>query len=375
MNRVLKLFKKISIENLFSKISYKNVSTLSSKNFIGWWEDYKKINTLDIDLQLMLDDLINSEKFKNYSSYWNHLAQSHIKLINENGIENFKQTIEKSHYSGDGKAGEKILKPIWHDKIVIKYDEKDFFRKHDFCTQRESERHNKAIFLLINYLVVNGYEEYLKKINENKFGNPILFKYLDKEYSFPLLNSILEIDVLKKNINLNEYNSILEIGAGSGRICSALMQIKKNLYYTIVDIPPTLFVSQSNLSNIFKDKKIFKYRKFNNFKDVEKEFISSEIRFLLPEQLNLLPNKYFDISIAVDCLHELNKIQVNEYFHEFDRLSKFFYFKCQNNQWATFEIKEKYKMNNYPTKDNWNKIIHEKCYVPDGYFQALYKID
>ena len=203
----------------------------------------------------------------------------------------------------------------------------------------------------------------------------ILFKYENKEYSHSLLNSILEIDIIKKYINFDQNNSILEIGAGSGRICSALLQTEKKLKYTIADIAPTLYIAQTNLSNVFKEKKIFKYRKFNSFEEIEKEFISSDIRFLLPEQIKFIPNKFFNLSIAVDCLHEFKKNQVEEYFSEFNRLSKFFYFKCQNTQTAIFERKEKYNIKNYPVKNNWEKLIHEKCFIPNGYFQALYKID
>ena len=150
--------------------------------------------------------------------------------------------------------------------------------------------------------------------------------------------------------------------------------MRGNLNYTIVDIPPALFLCQSNLINTFENKKIFKYRNFKNFKDIKKEFISSDIRFLSPEQLTLIPNKFFDLSVAIDCLHEINKVQVEWYFSEFNRLSKNLFFKCQNNQWATFE-KNKYSIDNYPVKNNWLKIIHEKCYIPNGYFNAIYKIN
>ena len=144
--------------------------------------------------------------------------------------------------------------------------------------------------------------------------------------------------------------------------------------YTIVDIPPALYISQSNLSNIFKDKKIFKFRNFKDFYEVEKEFNSCDIRFLSPEQLTLVPNKFFDLSIAIDCLHEMKKQQVEWYFLEFDRVSSNLFFKCQNIQWAIFE-RNKYQMKDYPVKNNWKKIIHDKCYIPNGYFHALYKID
>ena len=375
INKTQRTIKKIVGENIFIKFFYRNVSILSSKKFKIWWKHYKRNNKLDINLEMMLDDLIDNKNFKNYSPYWNYLAQNHIKLLNEKGIENFKQTIERLHYWGEGTTHSKILEPIQNDKITIVYDKEELIKKHKFCLEDESKEYNKSNLILLNYLVNNKYQEYLDKMEEPNFGNPIFFNYKNKKYSFALMNSILEIDILNRYIDFDKLNSILEIGAGSGRFCSSLLQTKKILSYTIVDIPPTLFVSQSNLSNIFKNKKIFNYRKFNNFKEIEKEFISSDIRFLLPEQLKLIPNKSFDLSIATDCLHEFNKSQVDKYFDEFNRLSNFFYFKCQNIQWAIFEKKERYDMNNYPIKNNWKKIIHEKCHIPNRYFQALYKIN
>ena len=210
------------------------------------------------------------------------------------------------HYWGEGTIHSKILEPIQNDKITIVYDKDELIKKHKFCLEDESKEYNKSNLILLNFLVNNGYQEYLDKMEEPNFGNPIFFNYKNKKYSFALMNSILEIDILNRYLDFNKLDSILEIGAGSGRFCSSLLQTKKNLNYTIVDIPPTLFVSQSNLSNIFKNKKIFNYRKFNNFRQIEKEFISSDIRFLLPEQLKLIPNKSVVLSIATNCLHEFN---------------------------------------------------------------------
>ena len=365
---IIKFLKKILL------INKKNVSTLSAEKFLDWWSDYQNKN-INVDLKIMINDFIKDKNFKNYSQYWNKLAQNHIKILTEEGTNNFKQTIERYNYWGEISAGAKLLDPIKNNKIVVKFDKKQLEKKHDFCSEQESKEINRANLILINYLVNEGFKKYLDIVDENKFGNSITFEYQNKNYSYGLLNSLLDIDILNKNIIQNEYNSILEIGAGSGRICNALMQINTNSNYTICDIPPALFIAQKNLSIIFKNKKIFKYRNFKNFKDVEDEFMSSDIRFLLPGQLKLLPNKLFQLSIAVDCLHEMNFSQVNDYFDEFDRLSNFFYFKCQNDQWADFGEKKKFNINNYPVKISWSKLVHEKCYIPNGYFNALYKIN
>ena len=365
--KIIKFLKKI-----FS-IREKNVSTLSADQFINWWTNYQKKN-IDNDLKIMVNDLVKDENFKSYSPYWNQLAQSHIKILTEEGFENFKQSIEKSHYWGEISVAPMLIDPIKNKEIKIEYDEKELDKKHDFCSIEESKNINKTNLILINYLVEKGFQKYLDIVSESNFGNSITFRYQNRNYSYALLNSLLDIDILKKNILQNEYSSILEIGAGSGRLCNALMQIDSKLNHTICDIPPTLFIAQKNLSTIFKNKKIFKYRNFKNFKDVENEFYSSDIRFLLPEQLKYLPNKLFKLSVAIDCLHELNFSQVDNYFNEFNRLSNFFYFKCQNEQWADFGEKKKFNIDNYPVRNNWSKLIHEKCYIPHGYFHALYKI-
>ena len=365
--KIIKFFK-----NFFS-ISEKNVSTLSAEEFINWWSDYQKKN-IDNDLKIMINDLVKNENFKNYSPYWNQLAQSHIKILTEEGFENFKQTIEKLHYWGEISAASMLIDPIKNNEVKIEYDKKELDKKHDFCSLEESKNINKTNLILINYLIENNLGKYLEKIQEFQFGNPITFNYQNKKYSFSLFNSILEIDVLNNLIDLTKYKSFLEIGAGSGRLCSAFLQINQNLKYTIVDIPPALYIAQSNIKNNFKNKKIFIYKNFKNFEEIKKEFISSDIRFLLPEQLKLIPDKFFDLGIAIDCLHELNKKQVDQYFNFFNKLTEFFYFKCQNNQWAIFEKEKAYNYDNYPVRKNWDKIIHEKCYIPNGYFHALYQI-
>ena len=77
--KIIKFLKKI-----FS-IREKNVSTLSSKQFINWWSDYQQKN-IDTDLKIMINNLVQDENFKNYSPYWNQLAQNHIKILTEDGF-------------------------------------------------------------------------------------------------------------------------------------------------------------------------------------------------------------------------------------------------------------------------------------------------
>ncbi len=360
------------LKKILRKIRPHKLPLLSSTKFKIWWDNFKKEKKIDKNLIMMVDYFISQENFKNSSVYWNALAKQHIIYLVNYGIENFKQTIESRHYFGEG--NQKLLKPIIADKIDISINHSELNKKHEFISDKLSKEYNKFTLILLNYLIKKKFQNYLDKINEDEYGNPIFITYNDKKYSFSSLNSIIELDTINKNLDIKKLNFILEIGAGSGRTCSSLIKINEKLKYTICDIPPTLFIAQKNLSHLFPHKKIFKFRNFDNYSNIKNEFENADIIFITPDQIRLLPNKIFDLSIAIDCLHEMNKSQVDNYFNEFDRLSSNIFFKCQNTQWANFE-NNKFTIDNYPVKKNWTKILHEKCFIPNDYFDAIYKIN
>jgi hypothetical protein len=137
----------------------------------------------------------------------------------------------------------------------------------------------------------------------------------------------------------------------------------------MVDIPPALFLAQSYISKIFPDKKVFKFRPFASFEEIENEFNECELAFLLPEQIEMLPPKVVDLIIAIDCLHEMDKSQLTKYFRQFDRLGHNFYFKCWQKTDDNF-----YQEGEYPISERWKEIINRHTVVPARYFEAFYEI-
>jgi putative sugar O-methyltransferase len=214
---------------------------------------------------------------------------------------------------------------------------------------------------------------YLDFMEEPTFGNPITINYNNKKISFALLNSILEVDVILKNIELKGQHSFLELGAGSGRTCIAMCKTKKNIKYIICDIPPALYISQENVSREFPEKEIFKFQSFESFDDVKEDILSADIVFISPEQLQLMPDKFINTSIAIDCLHEMTNESVMEYFEQFNRISDTLYFKSQVKQWADTSHKS-LDIDTYPIRDNWTKVLHERSIIPNDYFNAIYKM-
>lgn len=363
----------LSIKKYLFNNSYRNVPFLKPNDFITWWNEYKNQNELPDDLVQIVDYYAQADHFNKCSEFWIWLSKQHIEILCEDKIENFKYTLERKYYWGEATLESRLLKPIINDEITLSIDVKELFKRHTFCDVSESVQYNIANVVLLNYLVNNGYQSYIDKLEENDFGNPIYFNYKDKKLSFATLNSILEVSAIDNCVDLSNTNRILEVGAGSGRTCLSMFKLKNDLTYIIVDIAPTLYVSQSHISANMKDKKIFKFKPFDDFETVKDEFNKSDIAFISPQQLHLLPDQSVDLCIAIDCLHEMAKADVETYFKEFNRISSYLYFKCQTEQWAHVNP-DVYTTNNYPTMDHWEKIMHEKCYIPNDYFHAVYQL-
>ena len=152
-----------------------------------------------------------------------------------------------------------------------------------------------------------------------------------------------------------------------------MCKARKNIKYIICDIPPALYIAQEKVSKEFSEKKIFKFQNFKSFSDVKDDMISAEIAFISPEQLQLIPDKFIDTSIAIDCLHEMSNETVVEYFEQFNRISDTLYFKSQVKQWANTSHKS-LDIDTFPIRDNWTKVLHERSIVPNDYFNAIYKM-
>jgi len=117
--------------------------------------------------------------------------------------------------------------------------------------------------MLWDYVSRLDNESVLKKIKEPTEGNPPKI-YLKKILiSQDLANSVLEYFSIMENVNKNEINSILELGAGYGRTAYVFLKMIPNVKYIIVDIPPALYLAEKYLSNQFRDKKIFKFKILN----------------------------------------------------------------------------------------------------------------
>ena len=94
---------------------------------------------------------------------------------------------------------------------------------------------------------------YLHRFSESKFGEPVEhFDFDGHYYSRSSLNYLLGLALLKKHLNGDVPRTVLEIGGGYGTLGEVLGNAGiVGLRYIDIDIPPTSFVAQHYLSEVF----------------------------------------------------------------------------------------------------------------------------
>lgn len=329
----------------------------------------------------MLDEMMNdSNKMPRVykpSNYWVPLISLHLKQIN-NGFDSFKRTVNMRYFNW-GAIGILVhqLRPIARE--IIKKQNLTPVVQSKWVKQKTDVQMNIVSAFVYRIYVASLYDfvrrvdeiGILEKLNEPREGKPYLIKYKNRYISQDLLNAVFEFYCASKNVNLRKKLEIMELGAGYGRIAYVFLSVLPKVNYTIVDIPPALYISQKYLSLVFPRIKIFKYRRFKSFSEIKEEFEKARIRFIMADQIEKLPKNYFDLTISVSTLHEMDKKQIRNYILEVDRVSKgFFYTK----QWR----KSRYKGNgnidqfNYPIPKKWKSIYHKRHKIQRMFFEALY---
>ncbi len=346
-----------------------------------------KVNQKQLRLDVMLEDLGRSPKIYRPSLFWVRLNTTHNEQINDAGLENFKRSINGKYFG----FGWNILGIIVHESFPFLYSliRGNFrpyisgkFTNYDLDLKGDVKKFNRLTAFLYKAYVCNLFDYVIrfdkygvfKKVKESLVGNPFIIRYKGKDLTQDLCNSVHEFYSATKSKELPEIKNIAEIGAGYGRLAYVFLKMLPKSNYTIIDIPPALYVSQWYLSRVLPKSKIFFYRRFKTYKEIKREFESARIRFLMADQIELLPKKSVDLMINVSSLHEMKRNQIKNFIFQMDRLTKGL---CYIKEWYRSMTKDNLwiTQKEYPIPSSW-KLVKSRFPHPiqTWFFDALYKV-
>ena len=148
----------------------------------------------------------------------------------------------------------------------------------------------------------------IAKIRNRDFGDPITVRYNGEEICLDYLQAVYEVVFIANSVDLNKA-SILEIGAGYGRTCHAIMSNYDVSRYCVVDLENCLDLSDRYLRQVL-DASTY-----------------ARIDFVVAEKFERLGDAYFDLCINIDSFAEMDERVVRLYLGYISKQCCCFYAK------------------------------------------------
>ena len=315
------------------------------------------------------------------SKFWRSWSEKNVNQIKDFGIENFKQTTGTNYFtwtvgnpfnSHFTSAARHTRPADWPAILAAPFS---------YEGSPHLKRMAKLVFPMLTRMVWlytrhRDPEGVLDKVAEPLIGNPFKVYYKERLISQEVAYTALEYYAVREYFKPTHQQPITigEIGAGGGRVAYFYLSLFPNARYVIVDIPPTLYVSQYYLSSVFTKKRIFKARRFKAYADVKAELEQSDIVFLLPHQIELLPDKSFDLFMNISSFQEMRMDTISAYLQNIDRLVKGYFYCKQWNESVNDSDHIKITQKDYPIPKHWQEMFLRECPEMVQFFESLYQI-
>ncbi|MBA2763276.1 MAG: putative sugar O-methyltransferase [Thermoleophilaceae bacterium] len=344
---------------------------------------------VDDELRAMIEDLAGAPPAYHPSSFWMHYARLNIEQLERSGMGNLKRTVGFNYFTwGPGRMADQLealrrvsgLRTRWRARRGARSWAKAL-REGSWATRLDSSRaasyerdYAEFLYLLARVAQERDHLGLLARTDEPAFGNPLVIDVDGHRLSEDLCNSAIEVNAMFEPGPVPEAPRICELGAGYGRVAHLLLNGLPRARVAVIDIPPALYIAQTYLTTVLPDHRAFRYRPFERWEDVEREYERSEIAFFLPHQVELIPSDHFDLVVNISSLHEMTAEQVALWFAEIDRIAAGRFYSKQwiehHNHFDSVTITR----DDYPVPAQWRALFDRNCPVQPRFFEALYDV-
>lgn len=314
----------------------------------------------------------------NVSGAWYLLARKNINQLWNYGYHRFRRTVAHNYFTFEIQSDDPQIKDLecLHTErecaallaLAAQLPNDDDFDMQD---QTHFRYH---LLLLYSYAKRFDKDNLLSQVNENPEGSPVSIVVDDKVITQDLVNSIIEYYSIWDWVTPSSNGKILEIGGGYGRNAHIIKSVHSGMKYFMMDIPPAIYLAQRFVSSIFRDEKIFRVTDFDDFEEVRDRIEAANIIFLLPHQIAMFPDNYFDLTINISSFGEMTEKQIGFYFSQIGRITEgYFYTKQWKKSINPFD-ELLLTQDDYPIESSWEVCYSRECEANTAFFEALYKI-
>jgi len=338
----------------------------------------------------MTQEVMSGPDIYRPSRFWEDLNERNRRQIDEIGFASFKRTVNQNYFNWlivDRRDPQfrRLLRSWftrprpsvfrarmedWKD-VELPYDRAQPFR-------RPRARFWYALFvaLLWEFVGRRDASRRLDVLQEPMLGNPILVRYGHRLISQDLANSALELDAIDGALTrpLAAGATVIEIGAGYGRLAWMALALTPGLRYLLVDIPPALAIAQEYLTSLFPERRTFRFRHFDRYEDVAAELDGAEIVFLTPNQLEAIPPQRADLFVNISSFHEMRPDQIANFLIQVGRHTDGIFYMKQWRAWTNQVDGVMIRQEDYPIPSSWDRVYEREHPVQTDFFEAAYRI-
>ena len=294
---------------------------------------------------------LDRDPFFKPSRFWDIIAKKHERMLDDFGIDNFKRTLAHNFHNWLISTGQdhqwQRLRTIWKTRptyqpvlnTIEMVDDAGLIWDNDAPYYPLSDPARMAIYklsvgILWELALSQDAMGFLENFEESLIGNPIRLRRNERLISQDAAHSARELNLLFRISGLakNSHLTFAELGAGQGSLAEMIGRCT-NHRFVIFDIPPTLAVSQWYVQQLFPNEKIFTFRDFDSWTDVEAEYSASRFAFFSPNQIKHFPAKSIDVFINLCSLMEMTREQIAYFLDRIGQLTRRTFMSKQWYKW------------------------------------------
>jgi putative sugar O-methyltransferase len=277
------------------------------------------LRTINLDMQ-------SENEIYHPSHFWEYGSQKIAADLATHGIDGFRRFKSSLNYfvptyKFNGSATDIKKFTVMRDELcsVLRNDTKSILALDEMLTGYSQALADYRVYLASESPV----HPYTDCFSESKIGNPIeQFKFSGRQFSRSALNYLLGLNFLKSCIQELNIKTVIEIGGGFGSLGEILLSdLRNDIFYTNIDIPPTIIFSTYYLDAVLGRENVANYLTFQGLKshNLGKLRRNFKAAVIAPWQIEQLDGEV-DLFVNFISFQEMEPDIVTNYLHHIDRM-------------------------------------------------------
>jgi len=259
--------------------------------------------------------------------FWDGLISVNLEMLETEGIANFKRTVSNNYYNWmvTSLRDPQVRRALanWCARptpvpLMSRLEQpasglRTLNRQGAYRLSRfDAWRYKLFVSILWEVARREDRDGLTRHLEEPTTGNPLRIRQRGRLISQDLANSIIERSFVAEAGVTADGARVAELGAGYGRLAFVYASAA-SLTYCIFDIPPALSVSQWYLRQVLGAERVVPHTRWRDWATVESNLRPGSVAFFTPDQIELFPDRWFDLTQTISTLPEMPAEQSAHY--------------------------------------------------------------